>query len=144
MTALAGVTELVMAMTPVDVAPDDPELDAMIRVTRARYHLGARDRMTERATKWYGMSYEGRLVAAVGELRAHYTLEVTDCYVDGSRAGTAAVYALLLGYYKQLERGEFENLVHTCLFENVEMWQAVVRVTGDNPYALMFLHQRKT
>lgn len=137
------MTSLLTKLEPCDVEPDDPQLEEMIRDTRAKYHLEPRNRMLERAQKWYGMRDGDRLVAAVGESRSHYGLEVTDCYQDNSREGTTAVYAMLLGYYEMLQRGEIDTLVHTCLFENVEMWEAVRKVTGDNPAALLFVHKRK-
>ncbi len=127
-------------LIPCDLDRDDPELRAMIAQTCAKYGVTYR----ERAKRWFGMRRAGVLVGAVGEVSDAVTLEVTDCYSDGSRYGTAAIYALLLGYYEKLRAGEFDNLVHTCLFENVEMWEAVKRVTGDNPYALVFVHKRKT
>jgi hypothetical protein len=136
------VRQMVAEMFRVPLSPWDDSVTALVQRYRDKFGLGPRDYDTERATKWFGMIYRGGIIAVHGERREGRRMEVTDAYEDGSRVGRIAFLAASHRYVERLQAGEYDLLVHTVLYANADHWQAVVRETGNEPYALIFLHRR--
>jgi hypothetical protein len=139
----AHLQELIDAMTTVVLPADSPDIDRLVSIYREKFSLGPRDRSTERAQTWRGVSYEGKIVAVFGERVAGKLLEITDAYRDENATGLAAFASLSYGYYAMLKNGAVDQLVHTILWENEAHWRAIIRETGDPPTALVFVHRRK-
>jgi hypothetical protein len=135
--------ELTAQMRVEIVRADDPTVDSMVNAYRERFRLGPRVIAAERADLWRGVIYKDRIVAAFGEHTSGQMLEITDAYREESPAGLAAFANMSYHYLALARSGEVEKLVHTILFENMEHWRAIVRESGDWPFALIFIHTKK-
>ena len=142
-TTKERVSALAADMAMVDLPADDQAVNAMIQKFRDQFDLGPRDRATERATTWRGVQFQGKTVAVFGEHLEGRRLEVTDAYYDGSLEGKIAFATMLYSYREMLNRGDIDQIAHVALYANKEHWNAIVRETGDEPHALVFLHERK-
>ena len=137
------LAELMEQFSVVTLPYDDPELDGLVRAYRDRWNLGSRQSLNERAQAWRGVRYENRTVAVVGERVEGGNLELTDAYREESHVGLAAYAMMAYGYLALARNGTYAALIHTCLFENVEQWKSIMAETGDQPYALIFIHRKK-
>jgi hypothetical protein len=134
---------LIDACTITKLGASSANVTRLVQRYRDQFRLGPRDLRLERADQWYGVLYEGRIVTVIGEKWAGTTLEITDAYHDGTREGLAGFASVLYEYLARVRSGEIEALVHTCLLENDEQWKAVIRETGDAPFAFIFIHRKK-
>lgn len=137
------MTELAKHMTMVPLTADSPDVDRLVSAYRERFGMGPRTLADERAEKWSGVEFEGKVVAVYGERRHGRAVEITDAYHDESIPGTVAFAMVGLGYYNMVQEGAIDELIHTSLFANEKHWKAVMEQTGDSPYALVFVHKRK-
>jgi hypothetical protein len=121
--------------------PTHPAVDRMLRTYRLKFGLGPRDPNTERAHRWFGITYRRRVVAVFGEALHGRQLELTDAYFEG-RAGRIAFIVRYWGYLAQVERGDIDGLTYSILGGNVPSWLAVIRETRKFPAVLTFHHER--
>jgi hypothetical protein len=142
-TTKERVAALSADMETLELPADDPAVESMLMAFRDKFGLGPRDQAHERATTWRGVKYKGTTVAVFGEYLEGKRLEVTDAYYDGTLEGKIAFASMLYSYREMLNRGDIDQIAHVALYENREHWHAIVRETGDEPHALVFLHKRK-
>ena len=140
------VSALLTEMRLTDVRADNPELLVLYLAYRQKFNLG--DYFDEKAhvsKRWRAMYFQGRMLSVFGERdKADGTLEVTDAYCEDSRFGQVAVCVMFLAYLGIVNRGEKKRLHFTVAFENIKMWNTVVREIKRPPIALVFEYEGAT
>jgi hypothetical protein len=121
------------------LSADAPEVSKACADFIAKWQLPADSKPA--AENWFGVYYKLDLLLVVGERKRDDTLEVTDLYpvTDNHRLMTMAVYATLNTYKMLLQLGVYKHMICTCLKRNVQFQNAVQRVFGIEPAAVIYI-----
>ena len=121
---------------------DHPAVVRLHQAYRDRYGFGPRPLAYGIDCRWWGVAWDGRVVAVFSERDVSPgILEVQDAYAEPSRVGREAFLAGCLRYRGLLERGVIGRLRHAVLWKNKAFWRKVIAVMGEPPVALLFEHR---
>ena len=123
----------------VNLEPGDPAISEACEAYKEKWGLPASAQPV--ATQWYGLARGGEKILIVGERTREDVLEITDAYpVPGvsKRLVTAAIFGMLNIYKSLHDAGIFKKIGCSCLFGNDGFRQALERVWGVPPVAVVY------
>jgi hypothetical protein len=128
------------------IEPIDPDHPAIADL-RGRYfaHFGLRDKSLSTGVTWFAATEDARpvVVFAVG-IRPDGGLEGCEFYVEPSRAGLRAAYAVLALFRMLIDGGTFPYGIVSTYAKNKPMHRRLREVFGvDGPCSMTFGYSRE-